>query len=73
MNKFNKFITIPLLNEFVYTVLFEADYAQKRTLMGKYLKASMTAKGANAFARNSTREEKEYTLSSLRPLRNQAR
>lgn len=58
-----KVINIPILNDFVYTLLYEAPYEAKRGLTGKYLKAAMNGKLAKSFAANSTREEKEYILS----------
>lgn len=53
------------LNEFVYTVLFKADYEQKRKLKGKFLKAAMTEKSARFFSENSSKEEKEILLATL--------
>lgn len=55
----------PILNDFVYTVLYNASYEQKRGLMGKYMKASMNQKAARTFVAHSTRDEKEYVLSHL--------
>lgn len=62
MSNTNKIISIPVLNDYIYTVLFQASYEQKRGLKGKYLKAAMSAKSAKSFASNSTREEKEMML-----------
>jgi hypothetical protein len=57
-----KIVNIPILNDFIYTLLYEAPYEAKRGLTGKYLKASMNGRAAKAFSVNSTREEKEYIL-----------
>jgi hypothetical protein len=54
-----------VLNEFVYTVLFKADYEQKRLLKGKFLRASVNEKTARVFADASSLEEKMYVLSHL--------
>lgn len=63
MNRSNKILNIPILNDFIYTLLYEAPFEAKRGLRGKYLKATLTGRAAKAFAVNSTREEKEYILS----------
>jgi hypothetical protein len=52
----------PILNDFVYTLLYGASYEEKRGLKGKYLRAAMNGKAAKHFATNSSREEKEYVL-----------
>jgi hypothetical protein len=52
----------PILNDFVYSLLFEASYEEKRGLKGKYMRASMSGEAAKRFATNSTREEKEYIM-----------
>lgn len=60
--------TIPVdtvLNEFVYTVLFKADYEQKRLLKGKYFRASISEKTARKFSDSSSLEDKMYVLSHL--------
>jgi hypothetical protein len=63
MPRSNKVISIPVLNDFIYTLLSEATYEQKRGLSGRYLKAAMNSRSARAFATSSTREEKEILLS----------
>jgi hypothetical protein len=55
-----RLVNIPVLNDFVYTLLFNASYEQKRGLKGKYLKAAMDGRSAKIFASTSTREEKEF-------------
>lgn len=59
----SKNINNPILNDFVYTVLYNASYEEKRGLTGKYLKAAMNERAAKSFASNSTLEEKIYLLS----------
>jgi hypothetical protein len=58
-----KIVNIPILNDFIYTLLFNASYEKKRGLKGKYLRAAMNGTAAKAFSTNSTREEKEYIMS----------
>jgi hypothetical protein len=53
----------PILNDFVYTLLYTASYEEKRGLKGKYLRAAISGESAKRFATNSTREEKEFILS----------
>lgn len=53
----------PILNDFVYSLLYGASYEEKRGLRGKYLKAAMSGETAKRFCSTSTREEKEYLLS----------
>lgn len=62
MEKVNT-IPDPILSDFLYTVLFNASYAEKRGLEGKYLKAAMSDKAARRFVENSTDEEKKVMLS----------
>lgn len=64
--KKNTIITIPALNDFLYTVLYEATLQDKRGLTGRFLKATTTAKAARRFIENSTREEKEHLLSHFK-------
>lgn len=59
----DKVLSIPILNDFIYTILYEATYEQKRGLKGKYLQAAVDCRSAKLFASMSTREEKEYILS----------
>lgn len=58
-----KILNNPILNDFVYTLLFNASIDEKRGLKGKYLRAAMNGAAAKRFATNSTREEKEYIMS----------
>lgn len=53
----------PILNDFIYTILFNASYQQKRGLLGKYMKAAMNQRSAKKFVAHSTRDEKEYIMS----------
>lgn len=55
----------PILNEFLYTVLYNANYEDKRKLQGKYLRAAISEKTAKSFVAHSTRDEKEYVLATL--------
>lgn len=57
-----KLVNIPILNDFIYTLLFNASFEEKRGLKGKYLRAAMNGKAAKHFATNSTREEKEFIM-----------
>lgn len=52
----------PILNDFVYSLLYGASYEEKRGLRGKYLRAAMSGETAKRFCSSSTREEKEYLL-----------
>jgi nitrogen regulatory protein PII-like uncharacterized protein len=56
-------INNPVLNELVYTVLFQATLPEKRGLKGKYFKIAMSQKASKTFATTSSKEEKEYILS----------
>jgi hypothetical protein len=53
----------PILNDFVYSLLYGASYEEKRGLKGKYLRAAMSGDTAKRFCTSSSREEKEYLLS----------
>lgn len=57
-----KVVNNPILNDFVYSLLYGASYEEKRGLKGKYLRAAMSGKAAKHFATNSSREEKEYVM-----------
>lgn len=63
MKKRNKSLQNPILNDFVYTVLYNSSYEQKRGLEGKFLKAAMNEKSAKAFASHSSTDEKNLILS----------
>ena len=63
MNKRNKSLQNPILNDFVYTVLYNSSYEQKRGLEGKFLKAAMSEKSAKAFSSHSSTDEKNLILS----------
>lgn len=58
-------LNISLLNEFVYTVLFNASSEDKKGLHGKYLNACENEKAAKKFIETATREEKEFLLSQF--------
>ena len=53
----------PILNDFVYSLLYGASYEEKRGLKGKYLRAAMSGDTAKRFCTSSSREEKEYLMS----------
>ena len=53
----------PILNDFIYSLLYGASYEEKRGLKGKYLRAVMSGDTAKRFCTSSSREEKEYLLS----------
>jgi hypothetical protein len=61
INKLN----IELLNDFVYTVVFNASAEDKSRLYGKYLFVCENIKSAKRFIESSSREEKEHLLSLL--------
>lgn len=65
MREGEKGLTIPLFNDFVYSLLRGCDLSIKRTLKGKFLKAAMTEAGAKRFISSATREEKELLLSEM--------
>lgn len=54
-----------ILNEFVYTALYRADYQSKRELPPKYSKIILDEQAARNFADKSTRDEKEIVLALL--------
>lgn len=56
-------INNPILNDFIYTLLYESSIEEKRGLKAKYLKIALNGRLAKKFATTSTREEKEYILS----------
>jgi hypothetical protein len=56
-------LNISLLNDFIYTALFNASSEVKKGLHGKYLNACENEKTAKKFLETATREEKEYILS----------
>lgn len=58
-------LNIQLLNDFVYTILFNASTEDKKGLSGKYLSACENIKAAKKFIEIATREEKEYLLSQF--------
>lgn len=61
----DKILINPVLNDFIYTLLFESPYELKRGLKGKFLKAAVNSKSAKIFSTTSTREEKEYIMSHM--------
>lgn len=63
MSKVGKLINNPILNDFIYTLLFQASLEEKRSLPGRYRKIAMSSRLAKKFATTSTREEKEFVLS----------
>lgn len=58
-------LNIQLLNDFVYTMLFNASAEDKKGLSGKYLAACENIKDAKKFIETATREEKEHLLSQF--------
>lgn len=58
-------LNLSLLNDFIYTVLFNASSEDKKGLHGKYLNACENEKGAKKFIETATREEKEFLLSQF--------
>lgn len=58
-------LNISLLNDFIYTVLFNASPEDKKGLHGKYLAACENEKTAKKFLETATREEKEYLMSQF--------
>ncbi len=58
-------LNLSLLNDFIYTVLFNASSEDKKGLHGKYLNASENEKAAKKFIETATREEKEFLLSQF--------
>lgn len=55
----------PIFNDFLYTILYNSSYAQKRELHGRYLKAAMSEKSARLFIQNASDEDKKYILGKL--------
>lgn len=58
-------VTDPILNDFLYTVLYNATYSEKRGLPKKYLKVATNQRSAKKFIENSTDEDKKVILSHL--------
>lgn len=57
-----KILNNPILNDFIYTLLYGASIEEKRGLPIKYRKIAMNGRAAKKFATTSTREEKEFIL-----------
>jgi len=51
-----------VFNDFIYSVLYNASYQEKRGLRGGLLKASMNQRAAKYFAHNASWEEKQELL-----------
>ena len=64
VSKSNK-LNINLLNDFIYTILFNASSEDKKGLYGKYLNACESEKEAHKFIETATRVEKEFLLSQF--------
>lgn len=58
-------LNINPLNDFIYTVLFNASSEDKKGLHGKYLNACENEKAAKKFIETAAREEKEFLLSQF--------
>jgi hypothetical protein len=58
-------LNLSLLNDFIYTVLYNASSEDKKGLHGKYLNACENGKAAKKFLETASRTEKEYLLSQL--------
>lgn len=58
-----KTIKNAVFNDFIYSVLWEATYQEKRGLSPRLLKAAMTQTAAKQFATHGTWEEKQELLS----------
>lgn len=58
-------INNPSFNNFIYTILYNADLEAKRNLIGEYAKAALSEKSAKRFANTATKEEKEYLMAQL--------
>jgi|ERR1700722_1859452 len=52
----------PNFDDFIYTILYNSDYKQKRGLQGKFMKAATDEKAAKRFVRKASKEEKEFIL-----------
>ena len=61
----NTLLNISILNDFIYTIIFNASTEDKKGLHGKYLNACENEKSAKKFIETATREEKEYILSQF--------
>jgi len=57
-----KTIKNPIFNDFVYSVLYNASYQEKRGLRGRLMKAAMNQSAAKYFCNYATWEEKEELL-----------
>jgi hypothetical protein len=55
-------MNIPIFNDFIYTILYNATAEEKQGLSGRYLTALKDEKQAAKFIETATREEKEYLL-----------
>lgn len=62
MKEYPSHIQNPMLNDFIYNVLFHASYEEKRGLKGHFLRACLNEASAKRFAVKSTKEEKEHIL-----------
>ena len=60
-----KRVTHPIVNDILYSVLYNATAEQKRSLHGKYLKAAMSEKSAKAFIKSATDEDIKYIFSKM--------
>jgi hypothetical protein len=58
-------LNIKLLNDFIYTILFNASAEDKKGLSGKYLSACENIKATKKFIDSATREEKEFLLAQF--------
>src|SRR5687767_15456590 len=56
-------VSIPILNDLIYTLLYNSTQAQRRGLPTKYLYALMSAARTRGLVATSSREEKEFILS----------
>lgn len=56
-------VTIPILNDLIYAILYNSTLQQRRGLHEGYLKHLKTPRKAKNFVTTSSREEKEYLLS----------
>lgn len=57
-----KTVKNPIYNDFIYSVLYNASYEEKRGLRGRLMKAAMNQSAAKYFANYATWEEKEELL-----------
>lgn len=65
MSKLLDTVIDPILNDFVYTALYNAPFDQKRGLKGRYLKAAMSERAAKSFCDKASWEDKMHILSHL--------